>query len=103
MRLKITEAGKAKVETCAFAEKIRKFIEEIKATGGDEETQEKLVVYVVARALTGTEDAPVIAEELLEFVRIHATEIETATSKYLSRAIDPQSEVSTGDEEDFHG
>jgi hypothetical protein len=103
MRLQITEAGKAKVKTCAFAKKIREFIEEIKVAGGDEETREKLVVYVVARTLTETEDAPVITEELEEFARIHAIEIETATSKYLGRAIDPHSEVSTGDEEDFRG
>jgi hypothetical protein len=83
MRLQITEAGKAKVETLAFAEKIRKFIEEIKETGGNEEIRKELIVYVVAKTLTETEDVPVDTEELEEFAHIHASEIDTAIGKCL--------------------
>jgi hypothetical protein len=83
MRLQITEAGRAKVETLAFAEKIRTFIEEIKETGGNEETQNELIVYVVAKTLTETEDVPVDTEELEEFTQLHASEIDTAIDNCL--------------------
>lgn len=83
MRLQITEAGKAKVVTLAFAKKIRKFTEEIQEAGGNEETQKRLAVYVIAKALTETEDVIVDTGELEEFARIHARDIETVISKHL--------------------
>jgi hypothetical protein len=87
MRLQITEAGRAKVETLAFAEKIRQFIEEMKATGGNEEIRKQLIVYVVAKTLTETEDVPVDTEELEEFAHVHASEIDTAIGKCLDMLV----------------